>query len=111
MMVRISAPAREDLEYIYALVCTRQGTQAADRFLEAAEAAVDFLAQHPDAGPHPQWTSRHKQLRFWVISRTNFIIYYFSEQSGISIERVLDGRRDVKRIIDLRREHPDDEQE
>lgn len=109
MSVRISARARDDLEIIYSLICARQGTKAADHFLEKAQDAVRFLSQNPHAGPHPQWTSRHKQLRFWVISRTNFIIYYFSDQSTISIERVLDGRRDVKRIIDPQREEPDDE--
>jgi plasmid stabilization system protein ParE len=107
MTVRISARARDDLELIYSLICARQGIGAADHFLEKAQEAVRFLTQHPHAGPHPQWTSRHKQLRFWVISRSNFIIYYFSDQSRISIERVLDGRRDVKRIMDLQREEPD----
>jgi plasmid stabilization system protein ParE len=108
MTVRISARARDDLEYLYAVICARHGPEAADRFLVAAKEAIHFLTQHPNAGPHPQWTSRHKQLRFWVISRTNFIIYYFAGQSSISIERVLDGRRDVKRIIDFQHENPGD---
>jgi plasmid stabilization system protein ParE len=109
MTVRISTRAREDLEYVYALIHARQGSQAADRFLDTARDAVRFLAEHPHAGPHPHWTSRHKQIRFWVISRTRFIIYYFAEQDSISVERVLDGRRNVKRIIDTHQEHPDED--
>jgi len=62
--------------------------------------AVVFLSEHPEAGPHPSWATRHKSLRFWVISKTNFLIYYFSDGYGVSIERVLDGRRDVKRIFE-----------
>ena len=39
------------------------------------------------------------------------IIYYFPEPRGVSIERVLDGRRDVKRIIEQGFEEPDSTQE
>jgi|SRR5687767_5719703 len=104
MIVRTSARASDDLANIYAYIHARRGVQSADRFLDAARATVEFLAEHPDAGPHPQWTSRHKNLRFWVISRTNYIVDYFAEHDHVSIERVLDGRRDVKRIMNLKRE-------
>ena len=104
MSVQISARARQDLEHIYAVICARQGSDAADQFLQSAREAVSLLSNHPGAGPHPQWSLRHKQIRFSVISRTNFIIYYFADENSFSIERILDGRRDVKRIIDLREE-------
>ena len=100
MNPRISARARSDLDLIYAYIYARQVEKAADRFLELAEQAVDFLVQNPQAGPHPRWATRHKTLRFWVISKTNFLIHYLPEASGVSIERVLDGRRDVARLIE-----------
>jgi plasmid stabilization system protein ParE len=109
MSVRISARARDDLAYIFAYICSRQGTEAGDRFLTLAEHAVSFLVQNPEAGPHPRWRTRHKALRFWVISKTNFLIYYFADESGVSVERVLDGRRDVKRIIERGLEEPEEE--
>jgi plasmid stabilization system protein ParE len=109
MSVRISARARDDLAYIFAHICSRQGTEAGDRFLAFAERAVSFLVQNPEAGPHPRWTTRHKALRFWVISKTNFLIYYFADESGVSVERVLDGRRDVKRIVERGLEEPENE--
>jgi len=108
MNARISARAQSDLDHIYAWIFVRQGPRAADRFLELAQAAAGFLAQHPQAGPHPKWAARHKALRFWVISRTNFLIYYLADDSGVSIERVLVGRRDVARIIELGTEDPPD---
>lgn len=106
MKPRISARAQDDLDYIYAFIFARQGSDAADRFLQHTIEAVEFLAQNPEACPHPQWATRHKTLRFWVISRTNFLIFYFEDETGVSIERVLDGRRDVKRIIENRLEEP-----
>jgi plasmid stabilization system protein ParE len=103
---RISARARDDLDVIFARILTRQGSRAAERFLELAQQATEFLAQHPQAGPHPNWATRHKTLRFWVISRTNFLIYYRTDEQGVSIERNLDGRRDVARIMELGEEDP-----
>jgi plasmid stabilization system protein ParE len=77
-------------------------------FLELAREATELLLQNPLAGPHPRWATRHKNLRFWVVSRTNYLIYYLQDQDGVSIERVLDGRRDVARIIELGMEDPPD---
>jgi plasmid stabilization system protein ParE len=107
MIVRISARASDDLSTIYAYIQASRNLESAERFLDSARRAFEILAEHPDAGPHPQWTSRHKKLRFWVISRTTYIIYYFAEREHVSIERVLDGRRDVKKIIDLQKEDLD----
>jgi len=101
MNVRISARARSDLDCIFAYISVQQGSEAADQFLELAQEAARFLVQNPLAGPHPRWATRHRTLRFWVISKTNFLIYYLPDVNGVSIERVLDGRRDVARIIEL----------
>jgi plasmid stabilization system protein ParE len=101
MKVRISARAQNDLDCIYAQVFVRQSQKAADRVLLLAQEALLFLAKNPFAGPHPRFATRHRSLRFWVISRTNFLIYYFADEHGVSIERVLDGRRNVERIIEL----------
>ncbi len=106
MNPRISVRARNDLDCIYAYIFAEQGQKAADRFLELARDAVEFLSNNPMAGPRPRWATRHKTLRFWVISKTNFLIYYFPHEDGVSIERVLDGRRDVARIIGLGVEGP-----
>ena len=105
MTPRISARAQDDLDCIVAYICSRYGTPSADRFLAQARKAVSFLTRNPEAGPHPAWSTRHPTLRFWIISRTNFLIFYFAE-NGVSIERVLDGRRDVRRIIEEGEEEP-----
>ena len=111
MSARISARAQDDLAYIYARLSATAGGDAADQFLGRARQATSFLAQNPHAGPHPSWATRHKDLRFWVIRGTRFLIYYFPDEMGVSIERVLDGRRDVRRIMELGIEDPSDEEE
>ncbi len=100
MKARISGRAQSDLDQIYAYIYVSQGCNAADRFLNLARQAAVFLIQHPHAGPHPGWATQHKNLRFWVISGTKFLLYYFVEGNEVRIERVLDGRRDVKRIVE-----------
>jgi hypothetical protein len=39
------------------------------------------------------------------------MIYYQPDEHGVSIERVLDGRRDVARIIELGLEDPPDQEQ
>jgi plasmid stabilization system protein ParE len=106
MNARISARAQSDLDCIFASIAVKQGLGVADQFLELAQKAAEFLSQHPFAGPHPGWATKHATLRFWVISRTNFLIYYIPDEHGVSIERVLDGRRDVERILEPAIEEP-----
>ena len=108
MNARLSARALTDLDCIFAWISAHQGPKAAGQFLDRAREAAEFLAAHPLAAMQPRWATRHRALRFWVTSRTNFLIYYLPDEDGVSIERVLDGRRDVARIINRELEEPPD---
>src|SRR5690348_11373960 len=101
MRVFISERAEEDLARIYAWLATHYDIEAAELFRMRTEKALSQLGKHSKLGPHPGWVTRHKSLRFWLISRSNYIIFYEHQGTDISIERVLDGRRDVHRIIEL----------
>ncbi len=101
MKVLISQRAEGDLASIYAFLFARAAPDVAERFRSDAERALAHLSRHPQTGPHPGWATRHRALRFWVISRTPYIIYYECRGDIVSIERVLDGRREVRRIIEL----------
>ena len=101
MTVLISARAEADLARIYADLAARYDIDSAERFRMRAERSLAQLGQHAFLGPHPSWATRHKRLRFWIISKTNYIIYYEPLEDAVSIERVLDGRRDVHRIVEL----------
>ena len=99
--VVISQRAEDDLTRIYSYLRIQYDLDAAERFRLRAERALSQLGQHPEIGPHPGWATRHQRLRFWIISKSNYIIYYEVLEGSVSIERVLDGRRDVRRIIEL----------
>jgi plasmid stabilization system protein ParE len=100
MKLVISDAAERDLARIYAWLATHYDLEAAERFRSGAETALSQLGKHPDLGPHPGWATRHRALRFWLISRSSYLIYYNVRGEEVSIERVLDGRRDVHRIIE-----------
>ena len=106
MKILIGQRAEEDLARIYAYIAARH-PGAAERFRIEAEKALTALGRNPELGPRPGWKTRHTRLRFWVISRFhNYLIYYEPGQDAVSIERVLDGRRDVRRIVEEGIEHP-----
>ena len=106
MKILISRLAEEDLARIYASIAARH-PDAAERFRSEAEKALTSLSRNPELGPCPGWKTGHSRLRFWIISRFhNYLIYYESGKDTVSIERVLDGRRDVRRIMEEGIEHP-----
>ena len=106
MRVLISRQAEADLAHIFAYIAARN-PDAAEAFKREAEKALALLGQHPQLGPRPGWATRHTRLRFWVISRFhNYVIYYEPGQEAVSVERVLDGRRDVRRILEESIEEP-----
>ena len=100
MKVLISQRAEGDLAQIYAFLFAHAAPDVAEPFRTNAERALAHLGRHPETGPHPGWLTRHRALRFWVISRTPYLIFYECRRDEVSIERVLDGRRDVHRIIE-----------
>ena len=110
MKVIISGRAEADLSLLYARLALARGEPAAEEFRARVEKALDLLQCHPEAGPQPGWATRHQELRYWVISRTPCVIYYEYRRGEIAIERVLDGRRDVQRIMEARTEEPPPEE-
>ncbi len=110
MKVLISQRAEDDLARIYGYIAERN-PDAAERFKSETERALALLGEHPELGPRPGWVTRHTKLRFWVISRFhNYLIYYKPRGTEVAVERVLDGRRDVRRIMEAGVEDPPQEE-
>ncbi|MDB6029960.1 MAG: type toxin-antitoxin system RelE/ParE family toxin [Verrucomicrobiales bacterium] len=108
MKLVISEAAQADLSHIYAFLYDRNES-AAERFGAAVEKALDLLAMHPEIGPKPGWTTRHTHLRFWVISQfNNYLIFYELRPGEISIERILDGRRDIREVLENEKINPEE---
>jgi plasmid stabilization system protein ParE len=76
MRTVISRLAEDDLARIYGNIAAND-PEAAERFQTEATKALALLGEHPGLGPRPGWKTRHRRLRFWVISRFhNYLIFY-----------------------------------
>ena len=106
MKVLISQRAEDDLAHIYGQIAANN-LEPAERFRAEVEKALTLIGRHPEIGARPGWQTRHRRLRFWVVSCFHtYLIYDDLGDDAVAIERVLDGRRDVRRIIEEGIENP-----
>lgn len=102
MSVVIRKPrAQRDLVGHFAYVGERN-PEAAERFLEAVEKALDQLAQFPLMGR--RWGSpspRLQDVRFWTVPRfKNYRIFYRPIKNGIELLHVFHAARDIRRLLE-----------
>jgi plasmid stabilization system protein ParE len=87
--------ARADLEEAVAWIAA-DDSRAAERFLQAAEAAFETLAERPGLG-HRRRDLTSRDVRFWPIRVRHLVVY--RETSPLQILRVLSAYRDVAAIL------------
>jgi toxin ParE1/3/4 len=92
--------ALRDIEEIFVYIGA-DNVDAALRFKEAAERAVQFLARHPYAGRSRHFSARAlRGLRSWGIHGfETYVIFYFIRQNSVEIFRVMHGARDLERRL------------
>lgn len=95
-----SPQARRDLIQIADHIA-QDHLDAAIRFLDAAEAACEFLAQTPEAGTLCQFRDPEAAgIRVWSIRGfQNFLIFYRPVPEGADIVRVLHGAQDIESLF------------
>lgn len=80
----------------------RGNVDAAERFLDAAEASFAFLAANPMLGSLCNFQATETAgLRRWPIRGfEKYIIYYLPIADGVDVVRVIHAARDVEAIFD-----------
>lgn len=98
-VVRKDQARRELLDHAFYIA--QDGSVAAHRFLDAAEAAFQQLAQLPRMGsPREFQNSRLVGIRQWPVPGfENYLIFYRPIEGGIEVLRVLHGARDIERLF------------
>jgi len=74
------------------------GSEVADRYLDAVEAACRLLAEHPFLGPRGRFTDpRLRDWRFFLVSRPfqRHILFYEVAANDVVMRRAMDGGRDL----------------
>lgn len=74
---------------------------AAQRFLKAAEAAFQLLAETPEMGTCCQFQDPQAAgVRVWSIRGfENYLVFYRPIEAGIDVIRVIHGARDIAAIF------------
>jgi toxin ParE1/3/4 len=87
--------ARLDIKEINQFI-TRENPQAATRFIDALEQKCQVLADFPNMGRSFDYLA--PSLRGFAVG--NYIIFYRPIESGIEVERVLSGYRDLDALFE-----------
>jgi toxin ParE1/3/4 len=98
--------AAADLVEITAFIA-EDNPEAADRFLNAAEAAFGMIASLPSVGRAYRVQSPAAQgMRVWRVEGfERYLILYRAGESQIDIVRVLHGSRDIEGLFAEERDH------
>jgi toxin ParE1/3/4 len=100
----VRSPARDDIlrQFRYYLL-DREAPETAARFLAAVEASVEQLLTNPEMGaPRHLKNPNLAGLRAWpVLGFENSRVYYLVQGETLRIVRVLHGKRDLMRILEV----------
>lgn len=71
-----------------------------ERFLNAAEATITYLAEHGDIAPFASLDA-YPDIRRWPIKGFNqYLIFHITDENTLTIIRVMHGAQDVPRAIE-----------
>ena len=86
----------EQADYI-----AQQSLEAAERFLDAAEATFELLARSPELGGLCQFRSPQAAgLRVWPVRGfKNHLVFYRPADNGIDVIRVIHAARDIEAVL------------
>lgn len=93
--IRISEPARSDLEEIWQYIA-ENNPQAANTIISQLKSKFELIADQPNIGRERQ----EIMLDLKSFPHKKFIIFYFLTDAGIEIFRVLHSSRDIDSEFD-----------
>jgi len=99
--VHLRRAAEDDIDDHF-LFIAEESVAAALRFHDAARSALDRLGQVPEIGsPRHTLHSALTGLRMWPIPNFPiYLIFYFANEQGIDVVRVLHASRDLGSVLE-----------
>lgn len=96
MQVHLRARAANDVEAAVAYYREEAGPDTALSFVDALEAAINHLQQHPFTGSlRFAFELEIPELRNWPLQKFPYLIFYMATENHIDIWRILHTRRDI----------------
>lgn len=94
--VQPRAAAEADVDHAFEYYRLQGGRVLAERFVDAYDAALAHIAQHPGTGsPRHAHALRVQNLRFWTLTRFPFSVFYVEHADRIDVLRVLHQASDI----------------
>jgi toxin ParE1/3/4 len=88
------AAAETDVDHAFEHYRMQGGHALAERFVDAYDAALAHIAQHPGTGsPRHARAIRIKNLRFWTLTRFPFSVFYGTRGPHRRAARAAPGQR------------------
>lgn len=83
-----------------ALFICEANAPAALRFVDAVDAAIDLLAQHPEIGPVWRYGNPKHPTRYVLVPGFhNYLIFYRYERGEVRLGRLMHGAQDLKDVL------------
>ncbi len=97
----VEQAAEEDLVET-AMYILQDQPAASTRFIPAARASFERLAEHPEIGRNYETTHpRLPGIRIWrVRGFEKYLIFYRADEQTVFVERVLYGGRNIERLLE-----------
>jgi toxin ParE1/3/4 len=100
--VSFSRRAEADLTNQYRWYLNHATVEVAERFLKAFDARIEMLRDFPEIGQPRRFRAPElRGTKSLVVGRpfSNHLIFYRTDDDGVSIERVMHGARDLQRRL------------
>jgi plasmid stabilization system protein ParE len=83
-----------------ALGLCEENPSAAQRFVDAVDAAIELLAEHPEIGPVWRHGNPSHPTRYLLVPGFhNWLIFYRYERGEVRLGRLLHGAQDLRDVL------------
>ncbi len=70
------------------------------RFVDAVDAAIELLAQHPEIGPVWRYGNPQHPTRYLLVPGFhNYLIFYRHERGAVRLGRLMHGAQDLQDVL------------
>lgn len=94
--VDLRRAAQRDIDEAIDFYVAQTAHDAAHRFIDEVERALDHLSRHPESGsPRYALELGLPGLRHWPVAGYPYLVFYHDRSERIDVWRVLHGERDI----------------
>ena len=100
MELKISKAAQVDIRDVGNYYIEKDLPAQAEEFLFKLKESLNVIKSHPEIGS-PRFLDiiKNKQIRYFVLSKYNYYVFYEVVKKEVKIIRILNSKRDIFKIL------------